>query len=192
MLITLASVKQQRCTCRRCRRRFDLMDPFANLFDAGHQLGGAVRRFLFADPDDIPLVIAPLIPNGVPVFAGMRSALPEYVISPLHSDRSGGGMIVQPEEGAPFAGSRVVIVDDGVETGTAARAAHAAVHRLDPAELILAVPVCPRQTMAELALRFDEIIAVHTPLGRRDLRWHFADFDTVDDDEARRMLSELT
>lgn len=168
------------------------MDPFENLFDAGQQLGGAVRRFLFADPDDIPFVIAPLIPNGVAVFAGMRSALPEHVISPLRTDRSGGGMVVQPEEGAPFAGSRVVIVDDGVETGTAARAAYSAVQPFDPAELILAVPVCPRQTMAELALRFDEIIAVQTPLGRRDLRWHFADFDTIDDEEAWRMLSELT
>lgn len=168
------------------------MDPFANLLDAGHQLGGAVRRFLFADPDDIALIIAPILPNGVPVYAGMRSALPDHVVSPLRADRSTDGLIVEVEEHAPFTGNRVVIVDDGVETGTAARAAHEAVRRFDPAELILAVPVCPRQTMAELALRFDDIIAVQTPLGRRDLRWHFTEFDTIDDDAARRMLSELT
>lgn len=192
MLITPGSARRQRHTFRRCRRRFALMDPFANMFDAGHQLGGAVRRFLFADPDDLTLVVAPLLPNGVPVYAGMRSALPEHMVSPLHADRSDGLMVVQPEHDAPFTGNRVVIVDDGVETGTAARAAHAVVHRFEPAELILAVPVCPRQTMAELALRFDDIIAVHAPLGRRDLRWHFTDFDTIDDDEARRMLTELT
>jgi hypothetical protein len=36
---------------------------------------------------------------------------------------------------------------------------------------------------------YDEIRAVVQPMGRRDLRWHFDDFDTIDDATARSLLA---
>jgi putative phosphoribosyl transferase len=74
----------------------------------------------------------------------------------------------------------VVVVDDGVETGTAARAIAHALRTGNPARLVLAVPVCPRQEGGSLALLYDEVIAVVQPLARRSLRWHYANADWLD------------
>jgi uracil phosphoribosyltransferase len=167
------------------------VEPFVNLQDAGHHVGGHLRRYLFADPDDLPLTIAPIMPNGVPILLGMQGALAQHAVCALMADRTDHGLTITVARPDLIAGHRVVVVDDGVETGTAARAAFAALRALDAAEVLLAVPVCPRQTMAELALHFDDIIAVHTPLGRRDLRWHYQDFDTVDVPTASAMLAAL-
>jgi predicted phosphoribosyltransferase len=87
--------------------------------------------------------------------------------------------VVRSEEGVsvvdpPYvAGREVIVIDDGVETGTAARAIALALRDQEPARLILAVPVCPRQESASLALLYDEVIAVVQPLARRSLRWHY-------------------
>jgi putative phosphoribosyl transferase len=59
------------------------------------------------------------------------------------------------------------------------------------ARLVLAVPVCPREALADLALRYDEVVAVARPLARRSLAWHYDDFDTVDEATALRILAEL-
>ena len=80
------------------------------------------------------------------------------------------------------------MIDDGVETGSVARAAAIALRELKPRRLVLAVPVCSREAMAGLARLYDEIIAVDRPLGRRALAWHYDDFDTIDDATATRLL----
>ena len=56
--------------------------------------------------------------------------------------RSADGAVAEPVEG--IEGRLVIVVDDGVETGTVARAAAAALRPLGPARLVLAVPVCSR------------------------------------------------
>ena len=86
----------------------------------------------------------------------------------------------------------LIVVDDGVETGTVARAAAATLRPLGPARLVLAVPVCSREAMSDLALRYDEILAPVTPMGRRALTWHYAIFDTIDDETARSVLERLS
>lgn len=167
------------------------MEQFSNIEDGGRQLGGYVRRYLYSEPDEMALTVAPITPNGVPVLAGMRDALPEHSMSGLLTDRSSAGCSITVMDPALITGRRVIVIDDGVETGTAARAAYIAVRALDPGQILLAVPVCPRQTMAELALHYDDIIAVQTPLGRRALRWHFQDFDTIDERAALDLLAAM-
>jgi len=71
------------------------------------------------------------------------------------------------------AGRSVLVVDRGVETGQAAMLAAGALREVGVARLILAVPVCPRQAEWTLAGAYDDIIALHRPLGRRSLQWHF-------------------
>ena len=44
------------------------------------------------------------------------------------------------------------------------------------------------QADAALRLLYDDILAIARPLGRRDLRWHYADLDIIDEAEARRRL----
>lgn len=157
------------------------MTDFANLTDAGAQLVAAVREAV-SDLTD-PLVVA-IVPNGVPVAEPLADAL-GLPLAGAGLDREGEPRVTQ----VPAVGSRsAIVVDDGVETGTAATLVGVALRDAGAARLILAVPVCPRQAEPGLARIYDEIVAISRPLARRDLRWHYADFDTIDEAEARRRL----
>lgn len=160
------------------------MTDFADLRDGGRRLAPLVEPLLGEEP----LVLA-VLPNGVPVTVGLREVI-DVEVRGLPVSRSDEGAVAQAVEGV--AGRVVIVVDDGVETGTVARAAAAALRPLGPARLILAVPVCPREAMADLALRYDGILAPVTPMGRRALTWHYAMLDTIDDDTARAVLERLS
>lgn len=158
------------------------MKSFANLADAGRALAALVQEE-FTDVSDVIVLAA--IPNGVPVALPVAAVLGVRATS-LPIDRTGDGPVIGT---LPDAADRVVIViDDGVETGSVARAAAIALRELKPRRLVLAVPVCSREAMAGLARLYDEIIAVDRPLGRRALAWHYEDFDTIDDATATRLL----
>ena len=158
------------------------MKSFANLADAGRALAALVQEE-FTDVSDVIVLAA--IPNGVPVALPVAGVLGVRATG-LPIDRTGDGPVIGT---LPDAADRVVIViDDGVETGSVARAAAIALRELKPRRLVLAVPVCSREAMAGLARLYDEIIAVDRPLGRRALAWHYDDFDTIDDATATRLL----
>ena len=163
------------------------MRRFANLADAGSRLGAIVADELSDAPDagDVPTIVLAVTPNGVPVALPVAAALGSPATA-LPVERSPDG----PRIGAlpSVAGARVLVVDDGVETGSVARAAAAAIRPLGPASLILAVPVCPHEAVADLGPRFDRIIAIERPFGRRALAWHFEDFDTIDERAAVALL----
>ena len=158
------------------------MKSFANLADAGRALAALVQEE-FTDASDVIVLAA--IPNGAPVAIPVAAVL-RVRATGLPIDRTGDGPVIGT---LPDAADRVVIViDDGVETGSVARAAAIALRELKPRRLVLAVPVCSREAMAGLARLYDEIIAVDRPLGRRALAWHYDDFDTIDDVTATRLL----
>ncbi len=161
------------------------MTDFANLRDGGRRLAPPLAAAL---ADRVDPVLLPLLPNGAPVVVGLRETLNLPVV-PLQAERSDEGVIVRPPEG--LSGRCAVVVDDGVETGTAARAAAAALRESGAESVVLAVPVCPREALADLQHRFDDVVAAAKPLARRALTWHYADFDTVDDDTALTMLADL-
>lgn len=161
------------------------MKEFANLADAGVQLGALLAESAsrWADP-----VLLPVLPNGIPVVGGIRASLRLPVIA-LEASRSDAGVAITVPEG--ILGRTAIVIDDGVETGTVARSAAPVLREAGVARLVLAVPVCPREASAHLDLIYDEVIAVARPLGRRSLAWHYEDFDTVDEHEARRLLADL-
>jgi putative phosphoribosyl transferase len=74
---------------------------------------------------------------------------------------------------------------------SSAAAASAALRNSDVGRLLLAVPVCPRDALEHLQRRYDLVVAVAKPMGRRSLTWHYADFDTIDEPEALRLLAGL-
>ena len=160
------------------------MSDFADLRDAGRRLAPLVAPLLASDP----LVLA-VLPNGVPVVAGLREQC-EVPVAGLPVTRSHDGAVALPVD--DVAGRCIIVVDDGVETGTVARAAAAALRPLGPSRLVLAVPVCSREVLADLALRYDDVLAVVRPLGRRSLAWHFDTFDTIDDTAAAALLADLS
>ena len=161
------------------------MSDFANLRDGGRQLGAALAA-RFAGATDA--VLLPALPNGVPVVVGIRE-LVDLPVIPLPVDRSGSAVVVLPVPG--LSGRTAVVIDDAVETGTVARAAVRPLRDSGVARLVLAVPVCPRAVLTDLAGLYDDVVAVVVPETRLSLTEHFADFDTVDEAEARRLLASL-
>ena len=125
-----------------------------------------------------------ILPNGVPVAESIADAL-DVPLAGAMVEREGEPMVSELPD---IAGLDVIVVDDGVETGTAARLVGAAARAGGARSVRLAVPVCPRQSEAHLQGIYDAIVAVDRPLGRRDLRWHYETFDTIDEAEARRRL----
>jgi putative phosphoribosyl transferase len=84
---------------------------------------------------------------------------------------------------APLHQKTVILVDDGIATGTSVRAAITAVKRKSPARLILAIPVAPRETLEALARLVDEIVCLATPEPFYAVGLHYRDFHQVPDDE---------
>ncbi len=57
----------------------------------------------------------------------------------------------------------VILVDDGIATGSSARAAIAALRRREPARIVLAVPVAPPESCEELDDEVDELVCLVRP-----------------------------
>jgi predicted phosphoribosyltransferase/dienelactone hydrolase len=85
-------------------------------------------------------------------------------------------------------GKTVVLVDDGLATGSSMRAAIAAVRKHNPARVILAVPVASRSTFEELRDEVDDAVCVSTPdLFYAVSQW-YDDFSQTSDKEVRELL----
>jgi putative phosphoribosyl transferase len=84
----------------------------------------------------------------------------------------------------------VIVVDDGLATGTTARAALKGLRRRAPAHLVLAVPVAPLDTVSELSSLVDELVCLETPEPFRAIGLHYLDFHQLDDEEVLRILRD--
>ena len=90
----------------------------------------------------------------------------------------------------PTTGRTVIVVDDGIATGGTIRSALRAVRRTNPAKLILAVPVAPRDSLSSLANEADEVVVLATPEPFYAVGLHYADFTQTSDDEVTALLAE--
>src|SRR3954468_22963001 len=82
----------------------------------------------------------------------------------------------------------VILVDDGLATGSTMRAAVAAVRRQGPGELVVAVPIGAPATCAEVAVEVDAVICPWTPADFRAVGQGYLDFSQTTDDEVLRLL----
>ena len=92
--------------------------------------------------------------------------------------------------GTDVSGKTVVLVDDGLATGSTALAAARALRRQDPARIILAVPVAPSETVTRFRSEVDEIVCLETPAFFQAVGQFYGDFGQTTDDEVVRILSE--
>jgi predicted phosphoribosyltransferase/dienelactone hydrolase len=91
--------------------------------------------------------------------------------------------IGSPDPPLDPAGRDVIVVDDGIATGSTMRAALAAVRARRPARLTAAVGVAPPSTVEALREEADEVVALETPETFRAVGQFFGDFSPVGDDE---------
>jgi putative phosphoribosyl transferase len=83
----------------------------------------------------------------------------------------------------------VILVDDGLATGSTMRAAAAALRQQDPARIIVAVPVSASQTCDEYRMGVDEIICARTPEPFMGVGMWYRDFSQTTDEEVRELLA---
>ncbi|WP_291080395.1 phosphoribosyltransferase family protein [Hydrogenophaga sp.] len=80
-------------------------------------------------------------------------------------------------------GATVIVVDDGIATGTTMRAALRALRRRHPAHMIVAVPVGPHATITALSEEVDEVVCLIEPRPFHAIGLHYLDFHQLEDDE---------
>ncbi|MBP0448328.1 phosphoribosyltransferase [Kitasatospora sp. RG8] len=90
---------------------------------------------------------------------------------------------------ADLRGRTVVVVDDGVATGSTARAACRIVKARGAARVVLAVPVAPRDWTDRLSDVADELVCVSTPSPFFAIGEFYRDFSQTGDDEVLRLLA---
>jgi putative phosphoribosyl transferase len=87
-------------------------------------------------------------------------------------------------------GKTVILVDDGLATGSTMRAAVAALRQQNPARIVVAVPVSAPQTCDEYRMGVDEIICAITPEPFYGVGQWYSDFSQTTDEEVRELLEK--
>jgi predicted phosphoribosyltransferase len=82
----------------------------------------------------------------------------------------------------------VILVDDGLATGSTMHAAIAALRKLQPARIVVAVPVAPPSTIEELQKEAAEVVCLFTPEPFDGVGRWYQDFSQTTDQEVRGLL----
>jgi putative phosphoribosyl transferase len=87
-------------------------------------------------------------------------------------------------------GKLVILVDDGLATGSTMKAAVQAIRERGPARIVVAVPVGAPQTCSEMQALADEVVCARTPEDFAAVGQFYSDFEQTSDAEVRELLRE--
>ena len=85
-------------------------------------------------------------------------------------------------------GLTVILVDDGIATGSSIRAAIRALRQMNPARIVVATPVAPASTCNRLRSDVDELVCVEMPEPFYGVGQFYGDFSQVSDEEVIELL----
>ncbi|MGY1631756.1 phosphoribosyltransferase family protein [Geodermatophilus sp. SYSU D01186] len=88
----------------------------------------------------------------------------------------------------PLTGRTAVVVDDGIATGSTARAAGAVVRAQGAGRVVLAAPVCARESAQALTDEFDEVVCLEVPHRFAAVGRFYEDFRPTADEEVVALL----
>jgi putative phosphoribosyl transferase len=89
---------------------------------------------------------------------------------------------------APLAGRTAIIVDDGIATGSTARAACQVARAQGAARVVLAVPVAPRAAIPGLSSVADQVVCLETPERFMAIGQWYSDFSQTSDEQVVDLL----
>ncbi len=89
-----------------------------------------------------------------------------------------------------IAGKTVVVVDDGIATGSTVRAALESLEQRGVARRIVACPVAAAETIRALREEADEVVCLRTPVAFMAVGMWYEDFAPVSDAEVKELLEE--
>jgi putative phosphoribosyl transferase len=87
-------------------------------------------------------------------------------------------------------GLDVIVVDDGIATGSTMKAALASVRNRGAASITVAVPVGPPSTIEELNTMADRVVCLYTPEFFQAIGEFYSDFSQTSDEEVNEILKE--
>ncbi|MBS9533000.1 phosphoribosyltransferase [Mycobacterium sp. M1] len=164
----------------------------------------------------VPLDVFLVRKLGVPTWpelamgalaGGGRVVLNESVLTELNIDDAVVQSVIERESvelrrrelayrgGRPapdLRGRVVILVDDGIATGASMLAAVRAVRGVDPAAVVVAVPVGPASACATIAREADDVVCALTPPRFDAVGQVYLDFHQVGDDEVTELLAAPT
>jgi putative phosphoribosyl transferase len=83
----------------------------------------------------------------------------------------------------------VILVDDGLATGSTMRAAALAVRAQEPERLVVAVPVAAKDACEKIRAEVDEVVCPLTPEPFAAIGLWYEDFTPTSDEEVRELLA---
>lgn len=83
----------------------------------------------------------------------------------------------------------VILVDDGIATGSTMEAALLALRQLRPAKIVVAVPVAPPSSLASLRSLADEVVCITVPESLYAISQFYEDFNQLTDEEVLALLT---
>ena len=92
----------------------------------------------------------------------------------------------------PIAGKKVILVDDGIATGSTIRAGVAALRKLKPARIVIAAPVAPRATCALLRKLADEVVCAIEAEDFFAIGEWYEDFTQLSDADVQNLLENAS
>ena len=95
-----------------------------------------------------------------------------------------------PRPAIALGGRTVIVVDDGLATGSTMRAALTVIRQQHPLKLVVAVPVGARETCESLRDLADEVLCAETPEPFHAVGLWYRGFAQTDDDEVCHLLEE--
>jgi predicted phosphoribosyltransferase len=171
--------------------------PVAN--EVAARLGAPLDVFLVRKlgvPGHAELAMGAIAEGGVEVLSrdlihelGIPDALVERVAVRERLELERRDALYRGNRGAvPVRDRTVILVDDGLATGSTMQAAILALRQRAPKRIIVAVPVGARETCQTLAQSADEVICVATPEPFNAVGLWYDDFSQTSDEEVRRLL----
>jgi putative phosphoribosyl transferase len=90
----------------------------------------------------------------------------------------------------PIQDQTVILIDDGLATGSTMKAAAEGLRRQSPARIVVAVPVAAGPTCEEFSAFVDEVVCADTPSPFYAVGMWYEDFSQTSDQEVQRLLEE--
>jgi predicted phosphoribosyltransferase len=89
-------------------------------------------------------------------------------------------------------GRTIILVDDGIATGSTMKAAVEALRQLEASRIVVATPTAALSTVRELRRDVDELVAVMTPADFAGVGQWYEDFSQTTDEEVRDLLERAS
>jgi putative phosphoribosyl transferase len=175
----------------------------------GVPVGYEIARELHAPLDVFPvrklgvpwhpeLAMGAIAPDGIEVLNGdvvTGYNIPPHVIRAV-AEREAEQLkrqLLHYRGDRPFpsvTGKIVILVDDGLATGSTMKAAVKAIRQKHPGSIVVAVPVAATSTCRDLRRDVDDIICLHTPQDFSAVGLWYDDFSQTTDEEVRHLLGQ--